>query len=83
MNIKPNDIVALSTDKKILVIDLLKYMDRDFIFANEILPDESSVTNNYKIMLVDYNKNALQKVTNIEILSIILPMFYQRIQRNY
>ena len=61
------------------VLDKINFMNNDFLFANEVLYDESATTNNYKIMLVDYNNKVLKKVTNAEVLSLLLPKFIERI----
>ena len=79
MNINKFDILALSNNKKIVVLDKINFMNNDFLFANEVLYDESATTNNYKIMLVDYNNKVLKKVTNAEVLSLVLPKFIERI----
>ncbi len=79
MNINKFDILALSNNKKIVVLDKINFMNNDFLFANEVLYDESATTNNYKIMLVDYNNKVLKKVTNAEVLSLLLPKFIERI----
>mgnify|MGYP005978266263 FL=1 len=79
MNINKFDVLALSNNKKIVVLDKINFMDNDFLFANEVLYDETMATNKYKILLVDYKNKVLKKVTNPEALSILLPKFVERI----
>ena len=79
MNINKFDVLALSNNKKIVVLDKINFMDNDFLFANEVLYDETMATNKYKILLVDYKNKVLKKVTNAEELSILLPKFVERI----
>ena len=79
MNINKFDVLALSNNKKIVVLDKINFMDNDFLFANEVLYDETMATNKYKILLVDYKNKVLKKVTNSEALSILLPKFVERI----
>ena len=79
MNINKFDVLALSNNKKIVVLDKINFMDNDFLFANEVLYDETMATNKYKILLVDYKNKVLKKVTNAESLSILLPKFVERI----
>lgn len=79
MNINKFDVLALSNNKKIVVLDKINFMDNDFLFANEVLYDETMATNKYKILLVDYKNKVLKKVTNAETLSILLPKFVERI----
>ena len=49
MNINKFDVLALSNNKKIVVLDKINFMDNDFLFANEVLYDETMATNKYKI----------------------------------
>ena len=79
MNINKFDVLALSNNKKIVVLDKINFMDNDFLFANEVLYDETMATNKYKILLVDYKNKVLKKVKNAEALSILLPKFVERI----
>ena len=79
MNINKFDVLALSNNKKIVVLDKINFMDNDFLFANEVLYDETMATNKYKILLVDYKNKVLKKVTNAEALSILLTKFVERI----
>ena len=51
MNINKFDVLALSNNKKIVVLDKINFMDNDFLFANEVLYDETMATNKYKILL--------------------------------
>ena len=59
MNINKFDVLALSNNKKIVVLDKINFMDNDFLFANEVLYDETMATNKYKILLVDYKNKVL------------------------
>ena len=59
MNINKFDVLALSNNKKIVVLDKINFMDNDFLFANEVLYDETMATNKYKILLVDYKNKDL------------------------
>ena len=77
MNINKFDVLALSNNKKIVVLDKINFMDNDFLFANEVLYDETMATNKYKILLVDYKNKVLKKVTNAEALSILLQKFVE------
>ena len=79
MNINKFDVLALSNNKKIVVLDKINFMDNDFLFANEVLYDETMATNKYKILLVDYKNKVLKKVTNAEALTILFPKFVERI----
>ena len=65
MNINKFDVLALSNNKKIVVLDKINFMDNDFLFANEVLYDETMATNKYKILLVDY-KNKVLKAKDID-----------------
>ena len=49
MNINKFDVLALSNNKKIVVLDKINFMDNDFLFANEVLYDETMATNKYNI----------------------------------
>ena len=60
MNINKFDVLALSNNKKIVVLDKINFMDNDFLFANEVLYDETMATNKYKILLVDYKNKVLK-----------------------
>ena len=69
MNINKFDVLALSNNKKIVVLDKINFMDNDFLFANEVLYDETMATNKYKILLVDY-KNKVLKIDSPSVIKL-------------
>ena len=57
---------------------IVKYVDEEgneYVFVNEILPDESDVTDKYKIMVVHYEDGTLEKVSDPNLLQVLAPKF--------
>lgn len=81
VSFKQNDIVKFADTKKVLVIDSIIYNDEEYVFVNEILDDEITLTNKYKIMLVDYATVSLRKITDLDLLSVLLPQFEYRLKK--
>ena len=53
----------------------------EYVYVNEILPDESDVTDVYKVMIVHYEDGTLEKVTDPQILQVLLPKFHKLLEQ--
>ena len=77
---KRYDVVTFEEDDKVVVLESLLYKGVEYVFVNEILPDESDVTNVYKIMRV-FDDGTLEKVVDPSLLMQLSPMFQKRLER--
>ena len=81
MTFKRGDVVTFTEDDKVLVLEALLYEGTEYLFVNEILPDESDITNKYKVMKANYDDGTLEKVIDPEILQNILPIFSEKLEK--
>jgi len=81
MTFKRGDIVTFTENDKVLVLDALLYEGTEYLFVNEILPDESDITNKYKVMKANYDDGTLEKVIDPEILQNVLPIFSEKLEK--
>ena len=80
MTFKRYDVITFEENDKVLVLAALVYDGKEYVFVNEILPDESDVTNVYKIMVVHYEDRTLERVIEPELLNILAPQFQKLLE---
>lgn len=80
--LKRYDVVTFDEDDKVVVLARFDYNGRKFVYVNEILSDESDITDVYKIMEIHLEDNTLEKVTDLELLKNIRPIA-QRLLEGY
>ena len=80
MTFKRYDVITFEENDKVLVLAALVYDGKEYVFVNEILPDESDVTNVYKIMVVHYEDGTLERVIEPELLNILAPQFQKLLE---
>ena len=72
--LKRHDVVTFDEDDKVVVLARFDYDGRKFVYVNEILSDESSTTDIYKIMEIHLEDDTLEKVTDPGLLNNIYPI---------
>jgi len=81
-DLKRYDVITFDEDDKVVVLESHHTDDgRFFVYVNEILPDESDVTDVYKLMEVYIEDNELEKVVDPVILHEILPIIQKKIEK--
>lgn len=81
MSFKRYDVITFSEDDKVVVLESLLHNGEEYLFVNEILPDESDLTDKYKILRVNYDNGTLVKEVDVNILQEILPMFDEMLKK--
>lgn len=81
MTFKRYDVITFEENDKVVVLEALVYDGNEYVYVNEILPDESDVTDVYKVMVVHYEDGTLEKVTDHGLLSVLLPKFHKLLEQ--
>ncbi len=81
MTFKRYDVITFEENDKVVVLEALKYEGNEYVYVNEILPDESDVTDVYKVMVVHYEDGTLEKVVDPNLLQVLLPQFQQLLEK--
>ena len=75
MTFKKYDVITFEENDKVVVLAALQHEGNEYVFVQEVLPDESDVVENYKIMVVHFDDGTLQKVSDPALLSVLAPQF--------
>lgn len=78
--LKKFNVVTFDDGEKVVVLSRLDRNNRKFVYVNEILPDESDVTDVYKVMEIHLEDDTLEEVTDVELLHELLPLFYNQLE---
>lgn len=81
MTFKRYDVITFEENDKVVVLEALLHKGNEYVYVNEILPDESDVTDVYKVMVVHYEDGTLEKVVDPVILQEILPEFQKLLEK--
>lgn len=81
MTFKRYDVITFEENDKVVVLEALIHEGNEYVFVNEILPDESDVTDIYKIMVVHYEDGTLEKVTDPALLQVLGPKFQELLEK--
>ena len=75
------DVITFSETDKVIVIDKCKLDGIFYILVNEILPDESDLTDVFKILEIHEEDGTLEKVSDPERLEQLMKKFARKIKR--
>ena len=75
MSFKKYDVITFAEGDKVVVIEALLHNGNEYLFVNEILEDESDLTDKYKVLRVNYDNGTLVKEVDVNVLQEILPKF--------
>ena len=81
MTFKRYDVITFEENDKVVVLEALVHDGNEYVYVNEILPDESDITDVYKVMVVHYEDGTLEKVTDPQILQVLLPKFHKLLEQ--
>lgn len=79
--LKRYDVVTFDKDDKIVVLEACDYNGNHYVYVNEILPDESDVTDVYKVMVAHPEDGTLEKVIDQNLLMQLLPIFHDKLKQ--
>lgn len=74
------DVITFDEEEKVVVLDSILFKGAEYVFVNEILPDESDVKDVYKIMRV-FEDGTLETVKNPDLLKMIGPLFNEKLEK--
>ena len=75
------DVITFEENDKVVVLEALIHEGNEYVFVNEILPDESDLTEIYKIMVVHYEDGTLEKVSDPELLQVLGKKFQELLEK--
>ena len=81
MTFKRYDVITFEGNEKVVVLAALLHEGNEYVYVNEILPDESDVTDVYKVMVVHYEDGTLEKVVDPNLLQVLLPKFLEILEK--
>lgn len=81
MTFKRYDVITFDGNDKVIVLEALIHEGNEYVYVNEILPDESDITDNYMVMVVHYEDGTLEKVKDSKLLEVLLPKFHKLLQQ--
>lgn len=80
MSFKKYDVITFAEGDKVVVLEALLHNGNEYLFVNEILEDESDLTDKYKVLKVNYENGTLVKEVDVNVLQEILPIFDEMIK---
>lgn len=81
MNFGRYDVITFDDNEKVVVLESILYNNKEYLYVNQVLPDESGVTDVYKVLTPNYNDGTFEKIIDSNILSEILPIFEQKLKQ--
>lgn len=81
MNFGRYDVITFEDDEKVVVLEVVLYNNKEYLYVNGILPDESGVNDIYKVLSPNYNDGTFEKVVDLELLNVLLPMFQEKLEK--
>ncbi len=79
MSFRKYDLITFDDDKKVMVLAVLLDQGNEYLFVNEVLPDESDFTEKCKVLRANYETGTLDKITDMTLLERLLPMFERKL----
>ncbi len=80
MSFKKNDIVTFDNNDKVLVLQVVKHNGVEYLYCTELTADETSTTDKYEILEANYSDGTLDRVTDMEKLKELVPIFERLMQ---
>lgn len=75
------DVITLGNNTKLVVLETLEYEGNIYLYVDKVNEEETDTLDQYQIMRVCENNN-LQKETDLDILTDILPLFSKKLKTN-
>lgn len=74
MTFKRDDLIGFD-DEQVMVIDAIEYEGNEYLYVVVVEGEELTPTKVLKILMVNYNDGTLDKVSDNERLSVLVPIF--------
>ena len=81
MNFGRYDLITFDDDDKVVVPEVVLYNGKEYLYVNQVLPDESDTTDVYKVLSPNYNDGTFEKIVDLELLNVLLPMFQEKLEK--
>jgi len=81
MSFKRYDVITFEENDKVVVLESLLHDDREYLYVDEINADETELLEKYKVLEVDYQNGTLNKITDINQLSVLIPLFQEALSK--
>lgn len=81
MNFGRYDLITFEDDDKVVVLEVVLYQNKEYLYVNQVLPDESDTTDVYKVLSPNYNDGTFEKIVDLELLNVLLPMFQEKLKK--
>lgn len=81
MSFKREDVITFDDNEKVIVLEVLMHEGIEYLYVNEILPDESDLTDKYRILFANYEDGTLESVNDPELLQVLVPMFEEKLKK--
>lgn len=81
MCFKRYDVITFEENDKVVVLESLLHDDREYLYVDEINADETELLEKYKVLEVDYQNGTLNKITDINQLSVLIPLFQEALSK--
>lgn len=81
MNFGRYDLITFDDDDKVVVLEVVLYNGKEYLYVNQVLPDESDTTDVYKVLSPNYNDGTFEKIIDLELLNVLLPMFQEKLEK--
>lgn len=81
MNFGRYDLITFDDDDKVVVLEVVLYNGKEYLYVNQVLPDESDTTDVYKVLSPNYNDGTFEKIVDLELLNVLLPMFQEKLEK--
>jgi hypothetical protein len=81
MSFKRYDVITFEENDKVVVLESLLHDGREYLYVDEINADETELLEKYKVLEVDYQNGTLNKITDINQLSVLIPLFQEALSK--
>ena len=81
MEYKKYDVITLGDNTKLIVLETLEYKGNIYLYVDVVNDEETDTLDRYHIIKVCKN-NSVQKETDLNVLTNILPLFSKNIRLN-
>ncbi len=75
MSFKRYDVITFDENDKVVVLEALKHDEIEYLYVDTINEEENELLEKYKVLKVNYQDGTLDKVTDINILNTLIPLF--------
>ena len=81
MSFKRYDVITFEENDKVVVLESLLHEGGEYLYVDEINTDETELLEKYKVLEVDYQNGTLNKITDVNLLSTLIPHFQEALSK--